>query len=102
MKKLRKVAQPMTLPLPVRPPKVVPRKIGLKAATARAQTIRRENVHRHKAHQEAIAMNERIRLAQVHNQMSIERDHLLGASLHGKLQAHAYNRLQELKTLLAK
>ena len=101
MKKLRKNAQPMTLPLPVRPPKA-PRKMGLKEATARAQTIRRENVHRHKAHQEAIAMNDRIRLAQVHNQMSIERDHLHGASLHGKLQTHAFNRLKELKTLLAK
>ena len=91
----------MTMPLPARPPKV-PRKMGLKEATARAQTIRRENVHRHKAHQEAIAMNDRIRLAQVHNQLSIERDHLLGASLHGKLQTQAHNRLQELKTLLAK
>ena len=101
MKKLRKVAQQMTLPLPVRPPKV-PRKMGLKEATARAQTIRRDDLHRHKAHQEAIAMNDRIRLAQVHNQLSIERDHLFGASLHGKLQTHAFNRLQELKTLLAK
>ena len=53
-------------------------------------------------HQEAIAMNNRIRLAQVHNQMSIERDHLLGASLHGTLLTHAFNRLTELKTLLAK
>ena len=101
MKKLRQVAQPMTLPLPARPPKV-PRKMGLKEATARAQTIRREDVHRHKAHQEAIAMNDRIRLAQVHNQLPIERDPLLGASLHGNLQTHAHNRLQELKTLLAK
>ena len=96
----------MTLPLPAKPSKaprtLVPRKMGLKEATARAQTIRRENVHRHKAHQVALAMNDRIRLAQVHNQMSIERDHLLGASLHGKLQTHAHNRLAELKTLLAK
>ena len=99
--KLRKVAKPMTLPLPARPPKV-PRKMGLKEATARARTIRRDNVHRHKAHQEAIAMNNWIRLAQVHNQLSIERDHLLGAPLHGKLQTHAFSRLQELKTLLAK
>ena len=101
MKKLRKVAQPMTLPLPARPPKV-PRKLTLKEATAHDQTIRRDNVHRHKAHQEAIAMYDRIRLAQVHNQLPIERDHLLGASLHGKLQTHAFNRLKELKTLLAK
>ena len=47
-------------------------------------------------------MNDRIRLVQMHNQLSIERDHLLGASLHGKLQTHAHNRLQELRTLLAK
>ena len=99
--KLRKAGLPKTLPLPARPAKA-PRKMGLKEATARAQTIRRENVHRHKGHQESIAMNDRIRQAQVHNQLTIERDHLLGASLHGKLQEAAINRLQDLKTLLAK
>ena len=101
MKLRKKTAMPKTLPLPARPVKA-PRKMGLKEATARAQTIRRENVHRHKDHQEAIAMNDRIRQAQVHNQMSIERDHLLGASLHGTLQTHALNLLTDLKALLAK
>ena len=91
-------AIPRTLPLPAREP----RKMGFKEATAGAQAMSRENVHRHKAHQEALAMNDRIRLAQVHNQLTIERDHLLGASLQGKLQAQAYKRLQNMKTLLAK
>ena len=99
--KLRMVAKPRTQPLPARPAKA-PRNMGLKLTTARAQTIRRENVHWHKANQEAVAMNDQIRLAQIHCQLKIERDHLLGASLHGKLQAQAFNRLQDLNSLLTK
>lgn len=79
--KLRKVAKPRTLPLPARPAKA-PCNMVSKEATARAQTIGANNVHRHNAHQETIAMNVQIRLAQLHNQLKIERDHLLGASLH--------------------
>ena len=89
------------LPLPARPAKA-PRSMGLKAATTKAATIRANTVHRHKQHTEALAMADQIRRAQLYNQQTIEHDHLLGASLDGKLQTQAYNRLQELIPLIKK
>ena len=53
-----------------------------------------------KAHADRVALMESIKRATLHQNMRIERDVLLGASLHGALRAESHNRLEALNELL--
>ena len=75
-------------------------RLSLANAQLQARTIRANNVHKHKAYAEAMAMNDGIRKAQNTNNLKMERDRLIGASLHGSLGTFAHGRLGSLKNLL--
>ena len=79
-----------------------PKTMSLHELARRTASIRKNNVTRHKAHVERLALMEGIKKAQLHHNMRIERDALLGASLHGSgLREEAYyNRMQELTRIL--
>ena len=78
-----------------------PKTMSLAELARRTASIRKNNVARHKAHVERLALMERIKRAQLHHDMRIERDALLGASLHGKgIRQEAYNRMEELTRIL--
>ena len=78
-----------------------PKMLSLHELARRAASIRKDNVTRHKAHVERLALMEGIQNAHLHHNMIIERDALLGASLHGSgLRQEAYNRMQELTRIL--
>ena len=77
-----------------------PKTMSLHELARRTASIRKNNVTRHKAHVERLALMEGIKKAQLHHNMRIERDALLGASLHGGLREEAYNRMQELTRFL--
>ena len=47
-----------------------------------------------------LALQEGIKKATLHNNLRMERDALLGASLHGYLRAESHNRLGELTRFL--
>ena len=69
--------------------------IARKTASIRANTVARQ-----KAYAERLALAEGIKKAQIHQTMKMERDALLGASMHGYLLQSSHNRLQELTRLL--
>ena len=50
---------------------------------------------------ERLALQEGIKKANLHQNMRMERDALLGAGLHGELRAEAHNRLEELLQFFA-
>ena len=78
-----------------------PKTMSLAELARRTASIRKNNVARHKAHTERLALMESIKRAQLHHNMRIERDALLGASLHGSgIQQEAYNRMQELTRII--
>ena len=78
-----------------------PKTLSLAELARRTASIRKNNVTRHKAHVERLALMEGIKRAQLHHNMRIERDALLGASLHGSgLRPEVYNRMQELTRIL--
>ena len=78
-----------------------PKTLPLHELARKTASIRLNNVTRHKAHVERLALQEGIKKANLHQNMRMERDALLGASLHGKLRAEAHNRLGELTRFLA-
>ena len=73
-----------------------PKTMSLHELARRTASMRQNNVARHNAHTERLALMEGIKRAQLHHNMRIERDALLGASLHGGLREEAYNRMQDL------
>ena len=78
-----------------------PKTMSLAELARRTASIRKNNVTRHKAHVERLALMEGIKKAQLHHNMRIERDALLGASLQGSgLREEAYSRMQELTRIL--
>ena len=77
-----------------------PKTLPLHEAARRTATIRANNVQRHKAHAEALALSDQIRQAELHNNLRMQRDQLLGASVHGRLRPEAHNRLRELMAIL--
>ena len=77
-----------------------PKTMSLHELARRTASIRQNNVTRPKAHVKRLALMEGIKRAQLHNNMKIERDALLGVSLHGSLRQEAHNRLQELTRFL--
>ena len=77
-----------------------PKTLSLHELARRTASIRQNNVARHKAHADRVALMESIKRATLHQNMRIERDVLLGASLHGALRAESHNRLQALNELL--
>jgi len=78
-----------------------PKTLPLHELARRTTSIRLNNVTKHKAHVERLALQEGIKKANLHQNMRMERDALLGASLHGHLRAEAHNRLGELTRFLA-
>ena len=78
-----------------------PKTLPLHELARRTKSIRLNNVTRHKAHVERLALQEGIKKAQLHQNMRMERDALLGASLHGHLRVEAHNRLGELTRFIA-
>ena len=78
-----------------------PKTMSLAELARRTASIRKNNVTRHKAHVERLALMEGIKKAQLHHNMRIERDALLGASLHAKgLREEAHNHMLELTRIL--
>ena len=78
-----------------------PKTLSLAELARRTASIRKNNVTRHKAHVERLALMEGIKKAQLHHNMRIERDALLGASLHAKgLREEAHNHMLELTRIL--
>ena len=78
-----------------------PKTMSLHELARRTASIRQNNVARHKAHAERLALMEGIKKAQLHHNMRIERDALLGASLHAKgLREEAHNHMLELTRIL--
>ena len=78
-----------------------PKTLSLAELARRTASIRKNNVTRHKAHVERLALMEGIKRGQLHHNMRIERDALLGASLHGSgIRQEAYNRMQELTRII--
>ena len=75
-------------------------RVSLANAQLQARTIRANNVHRHKAYAEATAMADGIREAQNINNLRLEHNRLLGASMHGSLGTFAHGRLGQLKNVL--
>ena len=82
-------------------PPARPKKLSLHELARKTASIRQNNVARHKAHVERLALQEGIKKAQLHQNIKMERDALLGASLHGHLRAEAHNRLGELTRFLS-
>ena len=99
MEKRRKFEEAQRF-ITVKPPKR-PKTLSLHELARRTASIRQNNVARHKAHAERVALSEGIKKAQIHQTMKMERDALLGASLHGYLRAEAHNRMGELNRFLA-
>ena len=54
----------------------------------------------HKAHADRVALAEGIKRAQLHQNMKMERDELLGSSMYGHLGTEAHNTLGELTRFL--
>ena len=78
-----------------------PKTLSLAELARRTASIRKNTVTRHKAHVERLALMEGIKKAQLHHNMRIERDALLGASLHAKgLREEAHNDMLELTRIL--
>ena len=77
-----------------------PKTLSLHELARRTASIRRNTVARHKAHTERVALAESIKRAELHQNMRMERDALLGASKHGYLGAEAHNRLNELTSFI--
>ena len=77
-----------------------PKTLPLHELARKTASIRLNNVTRHKQHVERLALQEGIEKAQIHNNLGIERDALLGASLYGFLRAESHNRLGELTRFL--
>ena len=48
---------------------------------------------------EALALTDQIRQAELHNNLRIQRDQLLGASIHGRLRPEAHSRPRELMAI---
>ena len=84
----------------VKPP-AAPKTMSLHELARRTASIRQNTVQRHKAHAERVALSEGIKKAQIHQTLKMERDALLGASLHGHLRAEAHNRMGELTRFIA-
>ena len=82
-------------------PPARPNTMSLHELARRTASIRQNNVARHKAHAERVALSEGSKKAQIHQTMKMERDALLGASLHGHLRAEAHNRMGGLNRFLA-
>ena len=98
MEKRRKFEEAKRFIAPTVPRK--PKTLPLHELARRTASIRRNNVAMHKAHVERLALQEGIKKANLLQNMKMERDALLGVSLHGHLRAEAHNRLEELKTFL--
>ena len=77
-----------------------PKTLPLHELARQTASIRLNNLTRHKQHVERLALQEGIKKAQIHNNLRMERDALLGASLHGYLRAESHNRLGELTRFL--
>ena len=77
-----------------------PKTLSLHELARKPASIRLNNATRHKQHAERLALQEGIKKAQIHNNLRMERDALLGVSLHGFLRAEAHNRLGELTRFL--
>ena len=77
-----------------------PKTLSLHELARRTASIRQNNVAMHKAHADRLALAEGINRATLHQNMRIERDVLLWASLQGALRAESHNRLQALNELL--
>ena len=99
MEKRRKLDEAKRFIAPTVPRR--PKSLSLHELARNTASIRQNNVARHKAHAERVALSEGIKKAQIHQTMKMERDALLGASLHGHLRAEAHNRMGELNRFLA-
>ena len=98
MEKRRKIQEAKRFIAPTVPRK--PKTMPLHELARKTASIRQNNVARHKAHVERLSLQEGIKRAQLLQNMKMERDALLGVSLHGHLRAGAHNRLEELTTFL--
>ena len=83
-------------------PKVArrPKTQSLHELARKTASIRLNDLTRHKQHVERLALQEGIKKATIHNNLRMERDALLGSSMHGYLGAEAHNRLNELTRFL--
>ena len=98
MEKRRKFEEAKRLIAPKVPKK--PKTLPLHEIARRTASIRANTVARHKAHADRVALAEGIKKAQLHHTMQMERDALLGASIHGYLRQESHNRLQALNQFL--
>ena len=62
--------------------------------------IGRTNVQKHEAYESKQLLRHKIATHQINHQYQMEHDRLLQASVQGPMQAHAENRLAELKKLV--
>ena len=98
MEKRRKLEEAKRFIAPKVPRK--PKTLPLHELARKTASIRLNNVTKHKQHVERLALQEGIKKANLHQTMRMERDALLGVSLHGFLRAESHNRLQELTRFL--
>ena len=72
------------------------------AAALRIRTINDNNVQRHKFHNGRLNLAKSVAEKTARTNHEIEYNQLLGHSLHGRLGAHAVDKLAALKTYLGK
>ena len=96
---LKLQAAPKIRPKPrAKPPK--PAAQPDRALMEKLAKIGRTNVQKHEAYESKQLLRHKIATHQINHQYQMEHDRLLQASVQGPMQAHAENRLAELKKLV--